>query len=126
MFLVFSDTNHATDTKELMSARNVVLKYFSSAGKAATTDPVSIKSHFEELYAQKKEKQPDLETIKGMISSLLSDPEACDKNHIRDMQSDVCSKWHDFTELLIDLIIMQVMFSHLTAGFLHSIKTKNW
>jgi len=116
MFLVFSDTNHATDTKELMSARNVVLKYFSSAGKAATTDPVSIKSHFEELYAQKKEK---------LISSLLSDPEACDKNHIRDMQSDVCSKWHDFTELLIDLIIMQVMFSHLTAGFLHSIKTKN-
>ena len=43
-----------------------------------------------------------------MIGELLANPEACDKNNIRDVQSDVCSKWHDFTELLIDLIVMQV------------------
>ena len=79
-----------------------------TSGKAATADPVSIKSHFEELYDQKKEKQPDLDTIKEMIGELLANPEACDKNNIRDVQSDVCSKWHDFTELLIDLIVMQV------------------
>ena len=79
-----------------------------TSGKAATADPVSIKSHFEELYDQKKEKQPDLDTIKEMIVELLANPEACDKNNIRDVQSDVCSKWHDFTELLIDLIVMQV------------------
>lgn len=60
------------------------------------------------MYDQKKEKQPDLDTIKGMIGELLANPEACDKNNIRDVQSDVCSKWHDFTELLIDLIVMQV------------------
>lgn len=68
-----------------------------------------IKSHFEELYQQKKEKQPELETIKQMISDLLEQPDTSDKSHIRDVQSDVCSKWHDFTELLIDLIVMQVM-----------------
>ncbi|XP_067934591.1 microtubule-actin cross-linking factor 1, isoforms 6/7-like isoform X2 [Watersipora subatra] len=78
-------------------------------GKAATADPLSIKNHFEELYSEKKEKQPDLETIKDTISALLADPEATDKSHIRDVQSDVCSKWHDFTELLIDLIVMQAL-----------------
>ena len=81
---------------------------FYILGKAATSDPASIKSHFEELYSQKKDKQPDLETIKNTIAGLLGDPQATDKSNIRDVQSEVCSQWHDFTELLIDLIVMQV------------------
>ena len=84
------------------------LTYLIISGKAATSDPASIKSHFEELYSQKKDKQPDLETIKNTIAGLLGDPQATDKSNIRDVQSEVCSQWHDFTELLIDLIVMQV------------------
>lgn len=83
------------------------------SGKAATADPLSIKSYFEELYDQKKEKQPELDAIKSRISQLLEEPNTCDKSHLRDVQSDVCSKWHDFTELLIDLIVMQVSHRQL-------------
>jgi len=80
----------------------------SFLGKAATADPMTIRSHFEELYTQKKDKQPDLDEIKDLIGSLLETPDVADKSSILNVKSDVCSKWHDFTELLIDLIVMQV------------------
>ncbi len=71
-------------------------------------EPGSLKEKIENLYRAKQDKQPDLESIKKIARQLIDDPNTADKNHLRETLADVQGKWHDLTELLVQMISFAV------------------
>ena len=70
--------------------------------------PASPQDKIEGLYRQKKGKQPDLDSIKVIGRELINDPATGDKNRLRETLADVQAKWHDLTELLVQMISFAV------------------
>lgn len=71
-------------------------------------DANSLKEKIEALYRQKQAKQTDLDSIKAIGRELINDPATGDKNRLRETLADVQSKWHDLTELLVQMISFAV------------------
>ena len=71
-------------------------------------DHESLKNKIENLYKQKQGKQQELDNIKKIGRGLISDPTTGDKNRLRETLADVQSKWHDLTELLVQMISFAV------------------
>ena len=57
---------------------------------------------------QKQNKEVDLKAIKNIGKELIADPSTGDKNRLRETMADVQSKWHDLTELLVQMISFAV------------------
>ena len=71
-------------------------------------DPTALKEKIEKLYVQKGMKQKDLDQIKDAGRELLEDPSTGDKTALRETLADVQAKWHDLTELLVQMISFAV------------------
>ena len=71
-------------------------------------DHESLKNKIENLYKQKQSKQSDLDNIKKIGRSLINDPSTGDKNRLRETLADTQAKWHDLTELLVQMISFAV------------------
>ena len=71
-------------------------------------DPKALKEKIEKLYVQKGMKQKDLDAIKELGKELLDDVSTGDKTALRETLADVQAKWHDLTELLVQMISFAV------------------
>ncbi|ELT90303.1 hypothetical protein CAPTEDRAFT_205084 [Capitella teleta] len=67
-------------------------------------DHDSLKTKIENLYQHKQTKQKDLDNIKNVGKELIDDPRTGDKHQLREVLADVQGKWHDLTELLVQMI----------------------
>ena len=87
-------------------------------------DPTALKEKIEKLYVQKGMKQKDLDQIKDAGRELLEDPSTGDKTALRETLADVQAKWHDLTELLVQMISFAVSsLSPLLLFFPHHISS---
>ena len=71
-------------------------------------DPSSLKDKIENLYRQKQVKQADLDHIKRVGRALIDDPNTGDVNRLKETLADTQGKWHDLTELLVQMISFAV------------------
>ena len=71
-------------------------------------EPSSLKNKIENLYRQKQSKQEDLNKIKKIGKELITDPYTGEKNRLRETLADIQGKWHDLTELLVQMISFTV------------------
>ena len=76
--------------------------------ESADFDHDSLKNKIENLYRQKTAKQTDLNKIKQIGRALINDPNTGDKNRLRETLADTQAKWHDLTELLVQMISFAV------------------
>ena len=67
-------------------------------------DQKALKSKIENLYKQKQAKEEDLEKIKTIGRELINGSNAGDKHRLRETLADIQGKWHDLTELLVQMI----------------------
>jgi hypothetical protein len=79
-------------------------------------EPSSLKNKIENLYRQKQTKQADLNKIKKIGRELIADPHTGEKNRLRETLADIQGKWHDLTELLVQMISFTVR-THLVIIF---------
>lgn len=79
--------------------------------ESADFDHDSLKNKIENLYRQKQSKQADLDNIKKIGRALINDPNTGDKNRLRETLADTQAKWHDLTELLVQMISFAVSLS---------------
>lgn len=94
-------------------------------------DHDSLKNKIENLYQHKQGKQKDLDNIKSVGKELIDDPRTGDKHYLRETLADVQGKWHDLTELLVQMISFAVsatlaassLSCHFKLSFLPNIHT---
>ena len=67
-----------------------------------------LKEKIEDLYKTKQSKQQDLDAIKMSGKDMLDEPDKSDKSRLREVLSNVQSKWHNLNELLVQMITMSV------------------
>lgn len=71
-------------------------------------DNISMKNKVENLYKQKNTKQRELDAIRENGRELIDDTETCDKNKLRESLSDIQTKWHELSDLLVNMIFFSV------------------
>ena len=67
-----------------------------------------LKEKIESLYNQKQSRQEELDEIKNAGRDMVEAPNTGDKNELRETLADVQGKWHDLTELLVQMISFAV------------------
>ncbi len=82
-------------------------------------DAVSLRNKIENLYKQKQGKQEVLDSIKKIGKELIDDPNTGDKNKLRETLADTQGKWHDLTELLVQMISFAVSTHVVVKYFIH-------
>ena len=75
-------------------------------------DQAALRSKIESLYRQKQMKQADLEHIKAIGRELIDDPLTGEKHRLRETLADMQGKWHDLTELLVQMISYSVRWAN--------------
>ena len=79
--------------------------------RESTGETMALKEKIESLYRQKQAKQEDLDLIKALARELIEDANTGNKNHLRETLADVQGKWHELTEMLVQMISFAVSFS---------------
>ena len=71
---------------------------------SAEYDQGTVKDKIENLYRQKVGKQKELNNLRKTGKELINNPQTGDKNKLRETLADVQGKWHNLTELLVQMI----------------------
>ena len=70
----------------------------------------AMKGKVDTLYAEKREKEFDIENLRNTSRKLMDDDRVCDQFVMKEALSEVESKWHELTELLVQQVSLEVKF----------------
>lgn len=72
------------------------------------TTQKALKAKVDGLYAEKCEKEFDMENLRNTSRRLMDDDRVCDQFVMKEGLAEVESKWHELTELLVQQVSLEV------------------
>ena len=77
------------------------------------TTQKALKAKVDGLYAEKCEKEFDMENLRNTSRRLMDDDRVSDQFVMKEGLTDVEAKWHELTELLVQQVSLEVNTSEL-------------
>lgn len=68
----------------------------------------AIKAKVDVLYNEKRERESDMENIRGAAKSIMEDDRVCDEFAVKENLGEVETKWHELTEHLVQQVSLEV------------------
>lgn len=84
----------------------------------AGTTQKALKAKVDALYAEKREKEFDMENLRNISRKLMDDDRVCDQFVMKEGLSEVEAKWHELTELLVQQVSLEVNTRYLFMSVL--------
>lgn len=81
----------------------------SLKSKPKGTTQKSMKAKVDALYGEKREREFDMENLRSTSRKLMDDDRVCDQFAMKETLSEVESKWHELTELLVQQVSLEVL-----------------
>ncbi|KAL3854341.1 hypothetical protein ACJMK2_013614, partial [Sinanodonta woodiana] len=69
----------------------------------------ALKARVDTLYEEKREKEFDMENLRGLASRLIEDSRVMDQCALKESLADVESRWHELTELLVQQVSLEAL-----------------
>ena len=80
----------------------------SLKSKPKGTTQKAMKAKVDTLYGEKREREFDMENLRNTSRKLMDDDRVCDQFAMKENLSEVESKWHELTELLVQQVSLEV------------------
>ena len=80
----------------------------SLKSKPKGTTQKAMKAKVDALYGEKREREFDMENLRSTSRKLMDDDRVCDQFAMKESLSEVESKWHELTELLVQQVSLEV------------------
>ncbi|XP_076088399.1 microtubule-actin cross-linking factor 1, isoforms 6/7-like isoform X5 [Mytilus galloprovincialis] len=77
--------------------------------KSRGSNQKAIKAKVDVLYNEKREREIDMENIRGAAKSIMDDDRVCDEFAVKESLGEVESKWHELTEHLVQQVSLEAL-----------------
>ncbi|XP_052813001.1 microtubule-actin cross-linking factor 1, isoforms 1/2/3/4/5-like isoform X2 [Mya arenaria] len=81
----------------------------SLKNKPKGTTQKALKAKVDTLYSEKREHEFDMENLRNTSRKLMDDDNVCDQFVMKEGLSEVESKWHELTELLVQQVSLEAL-----------------
>ena len=68
----------------------------------------AIKAKVDVLYNEKREREIDMDNIRGAARAIMEDGRVCDEFAVKESLGEIESKWHELTEHLVQQVSLEV------------------